>query len=37
MEIADALLNQRVVAGVGNIYKSEVLFSAASSPFAPVA
>src|SRR3954469_23995470 len=26
LEIADALLNQRVVAGAGNVYKSEVLF-----------
>ena len=36
MEIADALLNQRLVAGVGNIYKSEVLFLCGVSPFAPV-
>jgi endonuclease-8 len=35
-EIADALLNQRVVAGVGNIYKSEVLFLCRIDPFAPV-
>jgi endonuclease-8 len=27
--IADALINQRVVAGAGNVYKSEVLFCAA--------
>jgi endonuclease VIII len=36
MEIADALLNQRVVAGAGNIYKSEVLFLCGIDPFAPV-
>ena len=28
-EIADALLNQRVLAGLGNVYKSEVLFLSA--------
>jgi endonuclease-8 len=32
-EIADALLNQRVVAGIGNIYKSEVLFICRVNPF----
>ena len=36
-EIADVLLNQRVLAGIGNVYKSEVLFSCGVSPFAPVA
>jgi endonuclease-8 len=35
--IADALLNQRVVAGIGNVYKSEVLFLCRTSPFAHVA
>ena len=35
--IADALLNQRVMAGIGNVYKSEVLFAARVSPFATVA
>jgi endonuclease-8 len=35
-QIADALLNQRVVAGVGNIYKSEVLFLCRIDPFASV-
>lgn len=35
--IADALLNQRVVAGIGNVYKSEVLFLCRVSPFACVA
>jgi endonuclease-8 len=36
-EIADVLLNQRVVSGIGNEYKSEVLFMARVSPFARVA
>ena len=36
-EIADALLNQRVVAGAGNVYKSEVLFLTGVNPFTPVA
>lgn len=35
-EIADALLNQRVLAGIGNVYKSEVLFACGVSPFATV-
>jgi endonuclease-8 len=35
-EIGDALLDQRVVAGLGNVYKSEVLFLEAIDPFAPV-
>jgi endonuclease-8 len=35
--IADALLNQRVVAGIGNVYKSEVLFLCGVNPFAVVA
>jgi endonuclease VIII len=34
--IADVLLNQRVVAGIGNVYKSEVLFICRIDPFAPV-
>lgn len=33
MQIADALLNQRVVAGAGNVYKSEVLFLCGVDPF----
>lgn len=37
MEIADALLDQAAISGLGNIYKSEVLFAAAVSPFARVA
>ncbi len=36
MAIADALLNQRVLAGLGNVYKSEVLFMCRVSPFALV-
>lgn len=35
--IAEALLDQRAVAGVGNVYKSEVLFIERVDPFAPVA
>jgi endonuclease VIII len=35
--IADVLLNQRVMAGIGNVYKSEVLFACRVHPFAPVA
>jgi endonuclease-8 len=37
MEIADALLDQQAIAGIGNVYKSELLFAARVSPFAPVA
>jgi endonuclease-8 len=33
--IADVLLNQRVVAGIGNIFKSEVLFLTGVDPFRP--
>jgi endonuclease VIII len=33
--IADVLLNQRVVAGIGNIFKSEVLFLAGVYPYRP--
>lgn len=35
-EIADVLLNQRVVAGIGNEYKSELLFMSKINPFAKV-
>jgi endonuclease-8 len=35
--IGDVLLNQRVLAGIGNIYKSEVLFACRVNPFTPVA
>ena len=34
--IADVLLNQRVMAGIGNVYKSEVLFGCRVNPFTPV-
>jgi endonuclease-8 len=34
--VAEALLNQRVVAGIGNVYKSEVLFLCGVHPFVPV-
>jgi endonuclease-8 len=33
LEIADALLNQRIAAGIGNVYKSEVLFLCRVNPF----
>jgi len=36
LEIADALLDQRALAGIGNVFKSEVLFAARVSPFTPV-
>lgn len=36
-EIANVLLNQTVIAGIGNVYKSEVLFICGVSPFAKVA
>jgi len=35
--VGDALLNQRVLAGVGNVFKSEILFLAGIEPFTPVA
>jgi endonuclease-8 len=35
--IADVLLNQRVVAGIGNVLKSEILFVADVDPFRAVA
>jgi endonuclease-8 len=34
--VADVQLNQRVVAGIGNVLKSEILFLAGVYPFAPV-
>ncbi len=34
--VAGALLNQRVLAGIGNVYKSEVLFACGVHPFARV-
>jgi len=36
-EIADALLNQRVMAGPGNVFKSEVCFACRLNPFRKVA
>jgi endonuclease VIII len=35
--IADALLDQRAIAGIGNVYKSEVLFASRVNPFAAAA
>jgi endonuclease-8 len=35
-EIAVALLNQHVLAGLGNVYKSEVAFAAGVNPFRPM-
>jgi endonuclease-8 len=35
-EIADALLDQSIMAGIGNVYKSEVLFLERVSPFTTV-
>jgi endonuclease-8 len=32
--IAEVLLNQRVMAGIGNVFKSEILFMAGVNPFA---
>ena len=34
--ISEVLLNQRVLAGIGNVYKSEVLFACRINPFTPV-
>jgi endonuclease VIII len=36
LTVAEALLDQRALAGVGNVYKSEVLFIERVDPFAPV-
>jgi endonuclease VIII len=36
-EIAEALLDQRALAGIGNVYKSEVLFIESVNPWTPVA
>lgn len=35
-EIGPVLLDQRVVSGIGNVYKSEVLFACGVNPFIPV-
>jgi endonuclease VIII len=37
LRIADALLDQRALSGIGNVYKSEALFVAGVSPFVSVA
>src|SRR4029078_11515011 len=36
MPIGEAILDQRAVAGVGNVFKSEVLYIEKVDPFAPV-
>ena len=36
MEIADALLKQSIVAGIGNVFKSEICFDCAVNPFRKV-
>lgn len=36
LPLGEALLTQRAVAGIGNVFKSEVCFEAGLSPFAPV-
>jgi endonuclease-8 len=35
-QIADVLLDQRVASGIGNVYKSEVLFACGVDPFTPL-
>jgi endonuclease-8 len=35
-EIANALLNQQVIAGIGNVFKSEICFTCGINPFAKV-
>lgn len=35
-EVGNALLDQRAVAGIGNVFKSEILFMERVSPFAPL-
>lgn len=37
VEVADALLDQQVAAGVGNVYKSEACFACHLDPFTPLA
>ena len=34
--LGDALLNQRAMSGIGNVFKSEICFAAAASPFTPL-
>ena len=36
-EIAEVLLDQRLAAGIGNVYKNEVLWACEVSPFRPLA
>ncbi len=36
-QVADALLNQRVMAGIGNVFKSEICFACGVNPFRKVA
>jgi len=36
LPIGEALLDQTAIAGIGNVYKSEVLFLCGENPFAPV-
>jgi len=36
VEVGDALLNQRVAAGIGNVYKSEACFACRVDPFARI-
>jgi formamidopyrimidine-DNA glycosylase len=37
VEVGDALLDQRVAAGIGNVYKSEACFARRLDPFTPLA
>lgn len=37
LPLGEALMDQRLVAGIGNVYKSEVLFMQRLNPFRPVA
>src|SRR4029450_11047827 len=36
-EIGDLLLDQRIAAGIGNVYKSETCFACGIDPFTPAA
>jgi endonuclease-8 len=36
-ELGDALLDQQLIAGIGNIFKSEACFAAGESPWRPIA
>ncbi|MGR8921994.1 MAG: Fpg/Nei family DNA glycosylase [Gammaproteobacteria bacterium] len=37
LAVGEAIMSQQLVAGIGNVYKSEVLFMARINPFAPLA